>query len=308
MESTPTVLVVDDEPFNVEILLEYLEYTGYNFETAEDGQEAWEKLEAEPEKFDVVILDRMMPRMNGIEVLGRIKEHPILQSVPVILQTALAAENEILEGMQAGAYYYLTKPFNEAMLLSVLSTAIEDRKRYRRAIEGSDLVVRSFGLMREGRFSFKTLRSARDLANFLANACPDPRRVIIGLSELLVNAVEHGNLKITYEEKSKLREENRWEDEIAARLADPEHADKEVLVRYTRDENMIRVNIIDQGDGFEWEKFLEIDPSRAFDTHGRGIAMSRLISFDKVEFRGTGNEVEVTINLNEADQEQAVSQ
>ncbi len=307
MESTPTVLVVDDEPFNVEILLEYLEYTGYNFETAEDGQEAWEKLEADPEKFDVVILDRMMPRMNGLEVLGRIKEHPILQSVPVILQTALAAENEILEGMQAGAYYYLTKPFNEAMLLSVVSTAIEDRKRYRHAIEDSDLVVRTFGLMSEGTFSFKTLSSARDLATFLANACPDPRRVVIGLSELLVNAVEHGNLKITYDEKSKLREENRWEEEVEARLADPENADKEVSVRYRRDDDAIRVIIKDQGEGFDWEQFLEIDPSRAFDTHGRGIAMSRMISFDNMEFRGNGSEVEVTINLNDADRQQTPS-
>jgi len=115
-QGLPTILIVDDEEFNVDIIMDYLEDGGYNLETAYDGSEAWEKLQAEPEYFDVILLDRMMPNMNGMEVLLKIKEHPVLKTLPVILQTALAAKNEVLEGMQAGAYYYLTKPFEEAML------------------------------------------------------------------------------------------------------------------------------------------------------------------------------------------------
>ena len=296
-DSTPRILVADDEPFNVDILLEYLEDSGYHIETAVDGQEAWELLESNPEKFDVVILDRTMPRMSGMRVLEKIKQHAVLQSLPVILQTALAAKEEILEGLQAGAYYYLTKPFDEHMLLSVLSTAVEDRKRYLRALEHSDVASRTFGLMSEAAFSFKTLGSARDIATVLANAFPDPRRVIIGLSELLLNAVEHGNLGITYDEKSRLREEDRWEQEIEARLADPANAHKQVTVRYQRQPDEIRVSIRDEGQGFDWQKYVGMDASRAFDTHGRGIAMSRMISFDDVEYRGVGNEVEVTVKV-----------
>jgi CheY-like chemotaxis protein/anti-sigma regulatory factor (Ser/Thr protein kinase) len=294
------VLIVDDEPFNIDILLEYLDASGYAIDTAEDGQQAWEMLEAEPSRFDVVILDRMMPRMNGLEVLSRIKRHPVLQSVPVILQTAMAAKEEILEGLQAGAYYYLTKPFDEDMLLSVLGTAVEDRMRYRQALEGSDAASRTFGLMREGAFVFRDLMSARDVATVLANAYPDPHRVVIGLSELLINAVEHGNLGITYEEKSRLREENRWELEVEARLQDPAYAGREVEVNYHRDPDRIRVVIRDQGEGFDWRKYVDIDPARAFDTHGRGIAMSRMVSFDSVEYHGCGNEVEVVVKLRPA--------
>lgn len=296
-DHTPRLLIVDDEPFNVEILLEYLEDSGYSLDTAEDGEEAWEKLSADVDHFDVVILDRMMPRMNGMEVLQRINAHPVLKSVPVILQTALAAQDEILEGIQAGAYYYLTKPFEEELLRSVIDTAVEDRLRYRRAQRESEQASRVFGLMYEGSFRFRTLEAARDLAGIVANACPDPNKVVIGLSELLINAVEHGNLAISYEEKSSLRENDAWDDEVRKRLQDPRFSERQVEVSLRRKPGEIAVTIVDEGEGFEWQDYLEIDPARAFDTHGRGIAMSRMISFDRIEYRGRGNEVEVTISL-----------
>lgn len=295
--SKPNILIVDDEPFNVEILLEYLEDDGYALDTAEDGQEAWGKLQADPHRYDVVILDRMMPRMNGMEVLAKIKADPLLQSVPVILQTALAAKEEILEGIQAGAYYYLTKPFEEELLQSVLGTAVEDRMRYLRMQEESDIAGRTFGLMEQGVFRFRTLEAARDLATVLANACPDPKKVVIGMSELLINAVEHGNLGITYAEKSALRESDSWDEEVGRRLGDPQYSDRRVRVDFHRTREMINVTITDEGDGFDWSKYMDIDPARAFDTHGRGIAMSRMISFDSVEYHGNGNEVTVTVSL-----------
>jgi len=299
MSHTPRLLIVDDEPLNVEILLEYLEDGGYELDTAEDGQEAWEKLAAAPDHYDVVILDRMMPRMNGMEVLSRMKAHPVMQCIPVILQTALAAHDEILEGIQAGAWYYLTKPFDEALLRSVLGTAIEDRMRYRRMQEESSMASRTFGLLREARFRFRTLESARDLATMLANACPKPGKAVIGLSELLINAVEHGNLGITYDEKSVLREESRWEEEVTSRLQDPVLGAREVEVCYVRGDTTIEITITDEGEGFDWQVYLDMDPARAFDTHGRGIAMSRMIAFDRLEYRGCGNEVVAIIELAE---------
>lgn len=294
----PTVLIVDDEPFNLEIIEEYLEDMPFDLETAEDGQEAWEMLEANPNAYDAIILDRMMPRMNGLEVLQRVKKHPVLRSVPVILQTGMAAQEDILDGIKAGAYYYLTKPFKEDMLTSVLSTAMEDRKRYLEAQEQSDVTTRTFGLMSNASFRFQTLEAASDLATVLANAFPEPKRVVIGMTELLVNAVEHGNLGITYKEKSDLRNNDRWDDEIAHRLALSENKDKYVEVTYHRSDERIEVIIKDQGTGFDWQNYLEMDPARAFDTHGRGIAMSKMLSFDQIEYRGCGNEVAAAVFLN----------
>ena len=294
---TPRVLLVDDEPFNIDILREYLENAGYFLDTAIDGDEAWTKLKTRPEHYDIVVLDRMMPGLSGMEVLDRIKQHTVLRSVPVIMQTAMVAQNEILEGLQAGAHYYLTKPFDQDMLLSVMATAAEDRMRYRRVQQAIAATGHALCLMRTASFRFKTIGEARDLASMLASACPDPNRTVVGLAELLLNAVEHGNLAIDYETKGRLREENRWEEEIEARLADPAYADREVEIDFTREPELIRILIKDQGDGFDWHQYLEIDPARALHAHGRGIAMSRLVSFDSVEFLGRGNQVEVTVKL-----------
>jgi len=293
------VLIVDDEPFNQEILLEYLEHSGYRLETADDGIQAWDRLQADPDSWDAVVLDRMMPGMDGMEVLRRIKQHPRLCVLPVILQTALAAPEHILEGIRAGAYYYLAKPFDEEMLRSVLGTAVEDRQHYRRLQERSDLVARTFGLMCDGRFRLQTLDAVRDLATALSNACPDPRKAVIGFSELLVNAVEHGNLEISYQDKSALKEQGTWEDEVRRRLQRPEYAGRWVEVRFHREPDHIEVTVRDQGKGFDWPSFLEMDPGRVFDTHGRGIAVSRQLSFDRMEYRGCGNEVVVALNLPE---------
>jgi CheY-like chemotaxis protein/anti-sigma regulatory factor (Ser/Thr protein kinase) len=297
---TARVLVVDDEPLNVEILLEYLEDTLYETEVAEDGVAAWSKLQAQPDHYDIVLLDRMMPGMDGMEVLRRIKDHPKLQSVPVILQTALAGKQEITEGLAAGAYYYLTKPFEEGMLLSVLRTAAEDHERYRRMQEQSAAAGRTLGLLCAGEFRLKTLAQARDLAGVLANAFPDPRRVVIGLSELLINAVEHGNLGISYADKSALKENNEWDSEVERRLADPRYSERRVTVRFGRDTESLWLRILDEGDGFDWQHYMSISPDRVFDSHGRGIAMARLVSFDAMEYRGAGNDVTVTVKLERA--------
>lgn len=294
-DTEANVLVVDDERRHIDSLLEQLERTGYRLDVAEGGLAAWKKLEASPERYDVVLLDRTMPDLGGLEVLRRMKQHSLLRSVPVILQTSRRARHEILEGLQAGAYYYLTKPFDPAMLMGVLQTAVEDRQRYRRAQEDRRAAGRTFGLMREATFAFRSLTAARELAVVLANACPDPKRVAIGLTELLINAVEHGNLGITYDEKSRLRDTGGWREELEARMVDPRYANREVVVTYRREGDCIRVRIKDQGEGFDFARYLEMDPARVFDSHGRGIAISRLISFDSVRYCGCGNEVEVTV-------------
>ena len=106
--------------------------------------------------------------------------------------------------------------------------------------------------------------------------------------------MEHGNLGVTYDEKSKLMQENLWPREIERRLSLPENRDKFVEVFFESRDDEISIRIRDQGRGFDWEPFLEIDPDRAFDSHGRGIAMARILSFHTLEYVGCGNEVRVT--------------
>ena len=296
-DKTATILIVDDEPFNVEIIMEYLEDEGYELKTAKDGLDAWNQLEADPHAFDLILLDRMMPNMDGMEVLAKIKAHPVLLEVPVLLQTALASKQDIAEGMKAGAYYYLTKPFEEETLRSVISTAVGDRLRYRSMQQQIEMSSRLDDLMADGQFSFRTLNEARDMATMLSNICPDPQRVVVGMAELLINAVEHGNLGITYEEKGLLKDLGSWQDEVEKRLDMPEYRDRKVTVKMHKNKQNIDFVICDEGEGFDFSGFLEMDPQRAFDNHGRGIAMSRLLSFDYLEYLGKGNEVRVRVKL-----------
>jgi adenylate cyclase len=108
------ILVVDDVPDNVEILQMRLESQGYEVVTAGDGVEALEKIrELRP---DLVLLDIMMPMMDGIETVKQIKADPSLPFIPVILVTAKADTSDVIAGLESGGDDYLTKPVDHAAL------------------------------------------------------------------------------------------------------------------------------------------------------------------------------------------------
>lgn len=295
MLDAPQVLVVEDNELDRKLLQAHLKKTECVTEFARDGLEAWAMLDRDPDRFDVVLLDRTMPRMNGMELLARMKGDPRCRTIPVILQTAHVGREEMIEGIRAGAYYYLTKPYDSEMLLTVVRTAAADRSEMKELQLSLRKELQVLGLLNEAALSLRTIDEARDVATVLANACPDPSAAIIGLTELLVNAVEHGNLGIGYDEKSQLRASGVWNEEVSRRLALPENVAKRVTVKFERTNEEIRFTIRDNGCGFEWKQFLEVDPSRAFHTHGRGILMARHFSFSAIEYRGAGNEVVATL-------------
>ncbi len=163
------ILIVDDEKFNLQILEEYLS-PGYQVSTAEDGFIAWNMLQHSPSVYDVILLDRMMPDMDGLEVLQNIKLHPILKHCPVIFQTARSSETEITEGLKAGAYYYLSKPYSEEVLLSVIQTAVTERLAYKELQIQLQQTQLSMGQLNHAVFEFQTLEQARSIGSLLANA------------------------------------------------------------------------------------------------------------------------------------------
>lgn len=291
------ILIVDDNPLDRKLLQAHLSPNGYNLDFARDGLEAMTMLEREPLEYDVVLLDRTMPRMNGMEVLSRIKSTPGLRMLPVIMQSALADRPQILEGIRAGAYYYLTKPYDAQTLTAVVGTAVRDFAEYKELQQRIRRGVECMTLIDHATLRIQTIEQARDCAAVLVNACPDPAAAVIGLTELLVNAVEHGNLGITYEEKTSLNASGMWDAEVRRRLVMPENINKRVELVIDRSAEELRFTIRDEGPGFPWQKYVEVEANRAFDNHGRGIAIARAMSFDRVEYRGNGNEVVATVRL-----------
>jgi two-component system, cell cycle response regulator len=121
-ERLERILVVDDHPDNVEIINARLSSRGFNIETASNGQEALEMVQANPPQ--LILLDVMMPLMDGYEVSRRIKNDDALPYIPIILVTARDSTADKVEGLDAGADDYLTKPINfpelEARVRSML--------------------------------------------------------------------------------------------------------------------------------------------------------------------------------------------
>ncbi len=296
-EEKPVVLVVDDEIFNLDLITDYLNESDIDVVCVERGVQALAVLQESPDRFSSVLLDRMMPGMDGIEVLAHIKNDEKINRLPVIMQTASSGKKNMLEGLNAGAYYYLSKPYDQETLIAIVKTAIRDYQHYVHIQESLKQSVQTLKMMEKGLFNFKSLEEGRNLAILLANACPNSERVVLGLTELITNAVEHGNLGITYEEKSRLNAKGDWESEVENRLALPAYKDKYATVEFNRNDNKITLVITDQGNGFDWRKFMTVSPERAFDSHGRGIALANSISFKHVEYLNNGNKVCVTVPL-----------
>ncbi|UCV12042.1 response regulator [Dechloromonas denitrificans] len=290
------ILIVDDEALNLEILTEYFEAEpSFSVRAANSGEAAWALLQEPDSRFNVILLDRMMPGMDGIALLRYIKADPRLAGTPIILQTAAISAGQIREGLEAGAYYYLTKPYRRDALLAIVHAALAEAEGHESLRQALNQHINTLQFLDRGEFSIRTIEEAGQLASFIAQACPNPDNAVLGISELLVNGVEHGNLGLSYEEKSELKRTDGWKAEIERRSTLPENRDKRVTLNFQRDSSGITLTVSDQGKGFPWQNFLEIDPSRAFDPNGRGIALARLLSFSSIQYQGCGNVAIATI-------------
>lgn len=298
MHTQATVLVVDDEPFNREIIAEFLADCNYRLIMAENGNEALEKLMADPDGFDAVLLDRMMPGIDGIDVLRKIKQDSRLRMLPVIMQTASSSPDQIAEGLQYGAFYYLTKPFGQKVLQAITATAVRDRLDRRRTEDEYSLKYASLKLLNQANYTLHTPQDAHAVAGFLSQLCPSPESAYMGLVELMLNAIEHGNLAISYDEKTQLLNENGLQEEINRRLLLPEYSNRRVTVEFMRSDKGFKFMITDEGNGFEWLDYLEMRMDRLTHNHGRGIAMSKSIAFSDLEYLGTGSCVVATVSAN----------
>jgi two-component system alkaline phosphatase synthesis response regulator PhoP len=119
------ILAVDDERHIVRLVEVNLQRAGYEVVTAFDGREALEKVKSENP--DLIVLDVMMPYMDGFEVLKNLKADPVTAEVPVIMLTAKAQDADVFRGWQSGVDCYLTKPFNPMELLTFVKRIFDSQ-------------------------------------------------------------------------------------------------------------------------------------------------------------------------------------
>jgi PleD family two-component response regulator len=199
------ILIVDDVAKNIQVLGNILRQEGYSISFATSGKQALRMVAAD--SFDLILLDVMMPEMDGLEVCKGLKEDPESRHIPVIFLTAKTEREDIVKGFQVGALDYVTKPFNSAELLARVRTHLELKKaRDRIARTLAELAEKNSRLTTLNEELQRALREIKTLEGFLpiCSSCrrirkkdqpPERQESWVPMEQYLD---EHGGVKLTH--------------------------------------------------------------------------------------------------------------
>ncbi|GAB4282594.1 MAG: ATP-binding protein [Candidatus Rifleibacteriota bacterium] len=285
------ILVVEDEPVTRMIMQNNIESAKYEVKAAENGADGFELFKSF--KPDIVFSDISMPVMDGLKLLEEIRR--IDYEAIVIMTTAFGSTEYTLQALRLRANDYLVKPISKNMLLPVLAkySAIISERTFESEI--TDLIIYKELAMKLDNSLDKIGRVVDRLIQETEGRIKNKDRlgVRLGLMEIILNALEHGNLGITYDEKSKIMDGDPedWHRLIEERSRMKPYKDRKIIIKFKMFEDICEWLIIDEGEGFDWKNLPSLnDPDSIFETHGRGIMLTRM-NFDQVEFLGKGNQV-----------------
>lgn len=277
------VLIVEDDPASRELMEDMIKLEGHDLRTAEEGYQALSLFkEFKPH---LVFSDIQMPKMDGLELLQRIRD--ISPKTIVVMMTAFGCEEYALKALRLRANNYLQKPIRHDDILPLL-------EKYSALVASADsLQPGKTGEDQQRKFIFENdLSKVSDYVNLLVKGIGqdilgrDFLDVRIGLYELLVNSIEHGNLEISKEEKFNAP---NLEELYEQRRSDPHFADRKITVELTEDDVAYEWLITDEGQGFDCEKVLK-KPDTIRSVEFKGVTLAQF-HFDMLEFFGKGNQV-----------------
>lgn len=287
------VLVVDDSLLFMKFVSTVVKREGHEVLEAENGVEGYELFEKfEP---DLIFTDIQMPKLNGLELLKKVRKRSADTIVVVI--TAFDSENYVVDALRLGAQNYLRKPFPIEDLTGILH-------KYAEVVANRTLEREIMGMIHERQIKMKIdnrIDLTPNIAVFLLRETADTISradwlgVQLGLTELLMNAIEHGNLGISFEEKRKAFSSSPegLKQLYEERLSDPVIAGRLVTVDFKLDETGCEWVITDSGQGFDWTTIPNpLEKEEMERPLGRGIFISRF-QFDEMEYIGSGNTVRV---------------
>lgn len=294
--SAKSILVVDDDQTIRDCLTEAIGLLGFDVCCASDGEEGLKVFRDHDPV--MVITDIRMPHVDGLMLTKNIKR--LREDCPVIVITGYGDESIAIAALKAGACDYLHKPFELVELKEMVNRAMA--------------LVRTKGLEAQSLLNIETLRWDFQLGNDLLSlsgiipfllrpisvrlATVEGLHLQMALQELLANAIEHGNLAITAEEKRDAIMADVYDDLLEVRQLDPELVNRRVHVSLEHyvDQGIFRCKITDEGAGFDWQTFLNRShelPSTMMGS-GRGIFLVRTL-MPEVQYHGCGNEVTLVV-------------
>ena len=287
------ILIVDDDQAALEFMEDSIEALGHSVRVASNGATGLEAFKNfEPH---LVISDVRMPEMDGLQMLRNIRiQDP---GASVVMTTAYGCEDYAVAALRLGAEEYLTKPIRSADLFHLI--AKHDKRRRE---DDRDLAARA--MVSERRLRMEIDNQMGFLSSVASQLVSEAdgmfgkrteASLYLGLYELLSNAVEHGNLEISFEErKQALRDSsNGMNDLLGTRLMNSELANRMVTIESVIDRTGCEWTITDEGKGFDWQAYLQaIEGTYPTHSEQRGILLNQM-RFDELEYMGVGNAVRV---------------
>jgi FixJ family two-component response regulator len=295
MTEKTKILLIDDEELVREELGGLLEDEGYEVITGADGEEGLALFRSSDP--DMVITDVRMPRRDGLSVAITIRQED--PTVPVTVITGHGNEAMAIQALRTGVTDFIKKPVR----LDDLTSALSRMEAARRPAKPHDdeglpetveLLETAHTYMLENDLSVVP----GFVEHLLERCAADLDRVGIqelslALRELVINAIEHGNLGVTFEEKSQAMESGDMGPLIAERSGLHKYMSRRVTVVARRLERRVIVHVADEGEGFDWHALPDpTDAPNLLSAHGRGILLARM-SVDNMTFNEAGNEVTI---------------
>jgi len=295
------ILLVDDEALVRDELGGLLVDEGYQVITGSDGQQGLELFRSEQP--DMVITDMRMPRVSGLELVSSIRREA--PATPVTVITGHGNEQMAIKALRAGVTDFIKKPVRIEDLAAALA-----RMETRMHAPSHEPEMPASARLEERAWSY-VLGSDRaaippfvDAVVATCSAGLDARLVMdlsLALRELILNAVEHGNLGLSYEEKTAALENGSLEQLLEGRLSRPPYAERQVVVTVRRQDDEVSFRVEDQGEGFDWRSLPDpTDPTNLLADHGRGVLLATM-SVDDLTYNEAGTAVTIVKKLAQED-------
>lgn len=285
------LLIVEDEEFILEMVEKWVrDNTSYRVTCVSRADDALARFaEISP---DVILSDIRMPGMSGQELLAAVKR--IDPSIPFILMSGHGDIADTIKALRSGALDFFQKPFKMGSLMASIERAFHliDSRKFRK-------VVNTYMIDEYRKFE---IPNDLDLvphliSELIVHLDHDPaldhaalEGIRAALHEMIVNAIEHGNLGITYEEKSQLMESpHGWWKEVESRAGQDPYRHRQVKIELHNTPSHLRMVVEDEGEGFDHMNLP--DPTKAGHLlHGRGVLIAR-VHMDEVRYNEIGNRV-----------------
>jgi len=284
-----SILIIDDEPPVRDVLRLMLSENGYRVYEAESGKKGIELFRLHNP--DIVLTDVHMPDGSGLEVTKSIKT--MWHDADVVIMTGFGSEEVVIEALRSGASNYIKKPIEVKELLNILESIIFKRENRKRFEVLKEIIVAETKQLVVGNDMSRVWGAINQIFFNISSSIEENliEGIKLGLYEILINAIEHGNLGITYEEKEDALNSNSYETLVASRLKTADGEGKKIDIRSSYENDTISIEVRDEGKGFDFRKVTaSLESEAIFSAHGRGILLASLY-YDSVEYIEPGNRV-----------------